>query len=220
MRIGHSILALLSAALLFTACSDDENGGGHYPSVYTELVEIISDDRGKACELRTDADESFPLNADLSALKLEFNDTVRCICIFERKDDNTINLYSCQKIVAPKPAKAEKFPNGIKSDSIYFQSIWRSGHYVNFHFQMMGKDKAHYLHMIEDTLMLNPNGSHTLRLRLYHDQNKDTKAFHLDSYVSVPLRDYERRGAMKKGDTITISANTYDHGNQTWKVAY
>lgn len=219
MHIGKTILAPLLGTMILSACSDDDNGA-RYPSVFTEMADIISNSQAITDELLDDYDHSYPLANNLTGLKLEANDTARCICIFERNENNTIKLYSCQKIVAPHPEKPSKFTKGIKRDSIFFHSIWRSGHYVNLHLQVLGKDQAHYLHLIEDTLMANPDGTHTLYVELYHDQNNDMKAFRRDAFVSVPLRRYEQRGVMKKGDTVSITANTYDRGRQTWKMEY
>lgn len=150
--------------------------------------------------------------------------TYRTVSIYEPKEMNaqgnaTALLYSCQLIIAVKPVTVDKLPDGIaKTDPLDIQSVWKSGNYLNLILLPMAKEKSHIFHFMEDGITDNEDGSRTLHLTLYHNQNGDYEAFTRKSYLSIPLWAYE--GRLAQGDRVILRINTYEKGFVSYEFTY
>lgn len=155
---------------------------------------------------------------------LTSDSTYRTVSIYEPKEMNaqgnaTALLYSCQLIIAVKPVTVDKLPDGIaKTDPLGIQSVWKSGNYLNLILLPMAKEKSHIFHFIEDGITDNEDGSRTLHLTLYHNQNGDYEAFTRKSYLSVPLWAYE--GRLTQGDRVILRIHTYEKGFVSYEFTY
>lgn len=119
-------------------------------------------------------------------------------------------LYSCQFVISAIPSTEDKFTDGIKTDPLDIERIWRSGDYINMVLDVKAKDKTHIINFIDYGINENPDGSSTLSITLYHNQNGDYEAFTKKAYASVPLWPYKEK--LKQGDKIEITVNTYKEG--------
>lgn len=210
MRIKQYIL-FLCCMLAFTACKDEEYV---YPSVLTEMVNVKTDSSGKLSYIDTDYGSSYKIN-ERSGLEGFTPDSVyRTLSIFEPQgtESNSMSakLYSCQFVIAVIPSTEDKFKDGIKTDPLDIERIWRSGDYINMVLDVMAKDKTHIINFIDYGINENPDGSSTLSITLYHNQNGDYEAFTKKAYASVPLWPYKEK--LKQGDKIEITVNTYKEG--------
>ena len=210
MRIKHYILFLCCMSV-FTACKDEEYA---YQSVLTEMVDIKTDSSGKLSYIDTDYGSSYKIN-ERSGLEGFTPDSVyRTLSIFETLDSESnsmsATLYSCQFVISAIPSTEDKFTDGIKTDPLDIERIWRSGDYINMVLDVKAKDKTHIINFIDYGINENPDGNSTLSITLYHNQNGDYEAFTKKAYASVPLWPYKEK--LKQGDKIEITVNTYKEG--------
>lgn len=188
------------------------------------FIDVTTDANGTLQNLITDKGEALQiLNRDgLDGLTPD--STYRTVSIYEPKEMNaqgnaTALLYSCQLIIAVKPVTVDKLPDGIaKTDPLGIQSVWKSGNYLNLILLPMAKEKSHIFHFIEDGITDNEDGSRTLHLTLYHNQNGDYEAFTRKSYLSVPLWAYE--GRLTQGDRVILRIHTYEKGFVSYEFTY
>ena len=201
------ILYSLLCILLLGACKEDEYV---YPNVITTFIDAATDESGTLQKLITDKGES------LQILNREGLDGLK-----ESADEGqaTALLYSCQLIIAVKPVTVDKLPEATaKTDPLDIQSVWKSGNYINLILLPMAKEKSHIFHFIDEGISDNGDGSRTLHLTLYHNQNGDYEAFTRKSYLSIPLWAYE--GQLTQGDKVVLRINTYEKGFVSYEFTY
>lgn len=218
MRIKQYII-FLGCLLAASSCKEDEYV---YPSVLTEMVDIKTDSSGKLSYISTDNGKAYQIN-ERSGLEGFTPDSVyRTLSIFEPLEtegkDESATLYSCQFVISAVPSAEDSFKDGIKTDPLDIDRIWRSGNYVNMVLDVMAKDKTHILNFVDNGIEPNLEGSNTLTITLFHDQNGDYEAFTKKAYASVPLWPYKDR--LSEGDKIKIVINTYKEGITTREFKY
>lgn len=221
MKRVRILLSAFFCLLFLGACKEDKYV---YPNVISTFIDVTTDANGTLQNLITDKRETLQiLNRDgLDGLTPD--STYRTVSIYEPKEMNaqgnaTALLYSCQLIIAVKPVTVDKLPDGIaKTDPLGIQSVWKSGNYLNLILLPMAKEKSHIFHFIEDGITDNEDGSRTLHLTLYHNQNGDYEAFTRKSYLSVPLWAYE--GRLTQGDRVILRINTYEKGFVSYEFTY
>lgn len=215
------LLYTLFCMLFLGACKEDEYV---YPNVISTFIDVTTDPSGTLQNLITDKGETLQVLNQEGLNGLTPDSVYRSVSIYEPKGTNsqgkaTALLYSCQLIIAVKPVTVDKLPNGIaKTDPLNIQSVWKSGNYINLILLPMAKEKSHIFHFIEDGISNNEDGSRTLHLTLYHNQNGDYEAFTRKSYLSVPLWAYEDR--LAKGDKVILQINTYEQGFVSYEFTY
>lgn len=221
MKRVRILLSAFFYLLFLGACKEDEYV---YPNVISTFIDVTTDANGTLQDLITDKGETLQiLNRDgLDGLTPD--STYRTVSIYEPKEMNaqgnaTALLYSCQLIIAVKPVTVDKLPDGIaKTDPLDIQSVWKSGNYLNLILLPMAKEKSHIFHFMEDGITDNEDGSRTLHLTLYHNQNGDYEAFTRKSYLSIPLWAYE--GRLAQGDRVILRINTYEKGFVSYEFTY
>lgn len=218
MKVKLYIL-FLCCVLTVVGCKDDEYV---YPNVLTEMVDIRTDSSGKLSYLNTDTGKSYQIN-ERSGLEGFTPDSIyRTLSIFEPISDETkdlsATLYSCQFVISVVPVAEETFKDGIKTDPLDIDRIWRSGKYINMVLDVMGKDKTHILNFVDKGIRNNDDGSKTLAITVFHSQNGDYEAFTRKAYASIPLWPYEDK--LSNGDKVEITINTYKEGITTREFNY
>ena len=218
MKVKLYIL-FLCCVLTVVGCKDDEYV---YPNVLTEMVDIRTDSSGKLSYLDTDTGKSYQIN-ERSGLEGFTPDSIyRTLSIFEPISDETkdlsATLYSCQFVISVVPVAEETFKDGIKTDQLDIDRIWRSGKYINMVLDVMGKDKTHILNFVDKGIRNNDDGSKTLAITVFHSQNGDYEAFTRKAYASIPLWPYEDK--LSNGDKVEITINTYKEGITTREFNY
>lgn len=215
------LLSTFFCLLFLGACKEDEYV---YPNVISTFIDVTTDASGTLQDLITDKGETLQILNREGLDGLTPDSTYRTVSIYESKETDTQGnatalLYSCQLIIAVKPVTANKLPDGIaKTDPLNVQSVWRSGNYLNLILLPMAKEKSHIFHFIEDGITDNEDGSRTLHLTLYHNQNGDYEAFTRKSYLSIPLWAYE--GRLAQGDQVILRINTYEKGFVSYEFTY
>ena len=97
----------------------------------------------------------------------------------------------------------------MKTDPVKFESAWlsKTGKYLNLSLYLMtgamDNDKAmQTLHIVQDTIMTNPDATRTSHLRLYHDQAGFPEYYSTQVYASILTSQID-------ADSVRISINTY-----------
>lgn len=215
------LLSTFFCLLFLGACKKDEYV---YPNVISTFIDVTTNTSGTLQDLITDKGETLQILNREGLDGLTPDSTYRTVSIYEPKETDTQGnatalLYSCQLIIAVKPVTANKLPDGIaKTDPLDIQSVWKSGNYLNLILLPMAKEKSHIFHFIEDGITDNEDGSRTLHLTLYHNQNGDYEAFTRKSYLSIPLWAYE--GRLAQGDQVILRINTYEKGFVSYEFTY
>lgn len=215
------LLSTFFCLLFLGACKEDEY---IYPNVISTFIDVTTDTSGTLQDLITDKGETLQILNREGLDGLTPDSTYRTVSIYEPEETDTQGnatalLYSCQLIIAVKPVTANKLPDGIaKTDPLDIQSVWKSGNYLNLILLPMAKEKSHIFHFIEDGITDNEDGSRTLHLTLYHNQNGDYEAFTRKSYLSIPLWAYE--GRLAQGDQVILCINTYEKGFVSYEFTY
>ena len=213
------ILYSLLCILLLGACKEDEYV---YPNVITTFINAATDESGTLQKLITDKGESLQILNREGLDGLTPDSIYRSVSIYEPKESAdegqaTALLYSCQLIIAVKPVTVDKLPEATaKTDPLDIQSVWKSGNYINLILLPMAKEKSHIFHFIDEGISNNGDGSRTLHLTLYHNQNGDYEAFTRKSYLSIPLWAYE--GQLTQGDKVVLRINTYEKGFVSYEL--
>lgn len=221
MKQVRLLLSTFFCLLSLGACKEDEYV---YPNVISTFIDVTTDADGRLQDLITDKGETLQILNREGLNGLTPDSTYRTVSIYEPKETDTQGnatalLYSCQLIIAVKPVMANKLPDGIaKTDPLNVQSVWKSGNYLNLILLPMAKEKSHIFHFIEDGITDNEDGSRTLHLTLYHNQNGDYEAFTRKSFLSVPLWTYE--GRLAQGDRVILRINTYEKGFVSYEFTY
>lgn len=189
-----------------------------YPSVRTDFIDVQTDANGTACKLLADNGETYRIMPRQGIDGLTPDSLYRTVSIYSLPltGDSVpeVQLYSSQAILSPIPIPPYLFTDGVKTDPVDIQSIWRSGQYLNLILLVAKKDKQHTYHFVDEGIHTDTDGKQTLRLRLYHNNNGDYPAFTSKVYLSVPLQSYQE--LLNKGDQIRFYINTSKEGN-TWR---
>lgn len=218
--ILHRLIYILLCVLFIGACKEDFS----YPNVLTEFAEVQTDRDGCLKELTTDRGETFSIMKFASTTRFTADTLYRMLTVFEpiEENPNQLLVHSAQPILSELPIPVDHFKDGIKTDPVDIQSIWRAGNYLNMILHVQTKDKPHEFHFVDKGI--HPydeksngyhsqltNGKQVLELTFYHDRKKDYEAFTSKYCFSIPLKHYEKK--LKRGDIIRLHLNTYKEGN-------
>ena len=207
-RIFFILLCMLSLG----ACKEEYT----YPNVLTELTEIQTDAKGQLKELTTDRGEVFTIVQQQANNKFVADTLYRMLTIYEPiiGQTNQILVHSAQSVLSEIPIPASSFEEGIKTDPVDIQSIWKSGNYLNMILLVQTKDKPHVFHFVDQGISLLGNGKRkVLDLTIHHDRKGDYEAFTTKYCFSIPLKTFKHK--MQEGDLIRFHLNTYKEGVTT-----
>lgn len=199
------------ALLLFAACTQDayEKGTGIDSYVQADFVEAHANADKKMDYAVTDEDQRLTMMSLRSASWMTKADTIyRAILYYEQYGALT-NPVRLSKVSVAHIIHKDSVKSGIKTDPLTLESVWVSTNkrYLNVGFYLKtgstSDDEAmQLLAVIGDTLMTNADNTHTLWLRLYHDQGGVPEYYSTHSYFSLPLQDLT-------ADSIRLTVNTY-----------
>lgn len=204
---------------LMVSCKEDEYV---YPSVLTEFVEAVTGPEGVLTELRSDDGTRFAVKYRDGLGGLTPDSLYRAVAVYQVSGETAegtpeASIYSCQVVISWNPLPPKAFKNGIKTDPVDIQSMWRSGNYLNMILKAKVKDRAHSYHFVDEGISRDGE-KRVLNLRLYHDRRGDYEAFEQRVYLSVPLSGYRER--LTAGDCIRFTLQTYGEGETVREFAY
>lgn len=207
-RTGFNIFILLFCMMFIASCKEEEYV---YPSVLTEFVDIQTNGNGKLNNIITDNGKSYYIRQRSDLEGFTADSIYRTLSVYLPENGSEYaTLYSCQFVLSMKPTPRQDFKTEIKTDPLDIERIWQSGKYINMVLTVQAKDKGHGFNFIEEGIEENSDGSKTLSITLFHNQNDDYKAFSRNVYLSVPLWAYN--GLLHNGDKVEIRINTFEEG--------
>lgn len=210
----HKILPIggcLVCTLLLSSCESDsyDKGKGELSLTTAEFVEAHANGNKLMDYVITDNNERLTVSPQPSVKWMTTPDSLyRALLYFNKVGDGIIEPLSMAQVPTVIPVPDWKIKQ-TKTDPVTFESIWQSanGKYINMGFYLkigeVGKDaEVHTISIVQDTIMVNADGSSTAYMQLYHDQGDMPEYYSSKCYISVP------RDSIK-ADSLTISINTY-----------
>ena len=190
------IMPIVFFLIVFISCEQDnyEKGEGRYSLM-----------RGDFAELRIDADlrATTIVTDDLERLSLKEPYTAN------NKVDDKAEVISMGQVPCPPIVSLDEFEEKVCTDPVKLESIWlsKSGKYLNMSLQLKtghtdDTTAVQHLAFVSDTLLVNPDKTQTLYVRLHHDQGNVPEYYSIQSYVSLPTDKIP-------ADSVRLIVNTY-----------
>lgn len=206
-----SMAALMTAAMLATACSDDgdEADGTTYPPVITEMAELPTDGSGTAYTLYTDAGQRYQIENPVTGLKADA--LYRIVCGYEVRSSGQAHLYSASAVTVPELVA----DNAAATDPLKVVAVWRGSHYINLHLEPKTQGGTHQWGYRLTATEACSTGR-LFCLALCHSQADDPTSYSTTVYMSLPLEVLDQPAP---GDSIQLDIVTFD-GPRSWRLAY
>ena len=147
--------SILLAALLFTACGEEEYV---FPDLVTEMVCLKTDTNGYGTHFITDEGHTWHLKKENQPDSLTADSTYRVVSRYAPLNGTEANAYSFYKTISSLPIPESTYEE-IFTDPVSIQSIWRSGEYLNMVLLISSKDQEHELSFIENGIARNDDGT-------------------------------------------------------------
>lgn len=226
-RAGLLCMPLLACLLAFfiSACTSDayEKGDGEYSTMEAEMAEIHVDSTLQADLFVTDNGEAFTIANPFKTGWMKTPDSIyRAVTYFSRNtagqavssaqgSGRTLaEVKGLNRVGVAVPRKIKD----MKTDPVHFESLWLSNNrkYLNLCIYLLlgstnDEEAVQKLGCLNDTLVVNNDGTTSQHLTLYHDQGGVPEYYSQRTYVSIPLNDI-------KADFIILSIRTYNGGTE------
>lgn len=213
--VTNSPLFTLSSSL-FTSCTQDayDKGEGKYSLMRADFVEARANAQKEIDQITTDDGELLSASKPFTAKLVVTPDSVyRCILYYNKvrdeKNQYVFEPISIGEVPCPKITPLSELDKEMKTDPVKFESAWlsKTGKYLNLSLYLMtgttdADDVTQTLHVIQDTIMTNPDATRTSHLRLYHDQGGIPEYYSAQVYASILTSQID-------ADSVNISINTY-----------
>lgn len=224
-NLGKSALLAVLLAFVSSSCTSDayEKGDGEYSTMEAEMAELHLDGNLEADFFVTDRGEEFAVaNPFKSGWMNTPDSTYRVVTYFSRNNSGaeaaspqvTVRALAEVKGLNRVGVAVPKKINDMKTDPVRFESLWLSptGKYLNLSIYLLlgstdDEEAIQRLGCLDDTLVVNADGTTTQHLTLYHDQGGVPEYYSQRSYVSIPLSGI-------KADFIILTIHTYDGGTE------
>ena len=216
LRLIVIIISLFSFFISHSSCTQDayEKGEGKYSLMRADFVEAYANGQKEIYRITTDDGDQFAITKAFTTKWVTTPDsTYRCIFYYRRESGNmgqeSVEPISIGQVPCPKITLLSELDKEMKTDPVKFESAWlsKTGKYLNLSFYLMtgtadDEDATQTLHVIQDTIVTNPDATRTSYLRLYHDQGGIPEYYSTQVYVSILTSQIE-------ADSVCISVNTY-----------
>ena len=215
-RIIVIIIAHCSLLVIYSSCTQDayDKGEGKYSLMRADFVEAHTNGQKLIDFFTTDDGDMFSITKTFTAKWVTTADsTYRCVLYYNKVEEGS-GKYSAEpvsigQVPCPKVIPLAELEKPMKNDPVKFESAWMSktGKYLNLSLYLMtgttgDENASQTLHIIQDTIMTNPDATRTSYLRLYHDQGSIPEYYSTQVYASILTKQIE-------ADSVRISINTY-----------
>lgn len=213
--VDVSCLALLVLLLpLFSSCQTDsyDKGEGELSLTQADFVEAHADGSKRIDRVLTDDGQELTLQTPAEAKWITTADSVYRAVLYYNKVEGTpatVVPVALSAISTLSLHPAEYFKEGVKTDPVTFESMWKSrnGRYVNIGMYLkVGKtdsdEKLHRVGMVLEGIVTHPDRRTTACLRFYHDQGGVPEYYSSKCYVSIPCQEIT-------ADSVCVTLNTY-----------
>jgi hypothetical protein len=216
LRFLVIIIAHCSLLITHLSCTQDtyDKGDGQYSYLRGDFAEALVGADKKIVSLMTDEGETLPLLQPYTAKWITRSDTIyRCMLYYNKVRDSkgqyVAEAISVGEVPCPLIVPLSELEVEMKTDPVKFESAWMSktGKYINLSFALKTgtteDEKAiHTLRVVQDTIMVHPDGSKTSYLRLFHDQGGVPDYYSTQVYASIITSEI-------LADSVRIAINTY-----------
>ena len=203
--------SMISLMVVLVSCEQDsyEKGEGEYSLLRGDFCEISINNDLQATSAITDDLDQMTLKEPYSAKWITKADTTyRCI-LYYNKVKTEAEVVSIAQVPCPAIVPLYEFEDEVRTDPVSFESMWlsKSGKYLNLSFLLktgVSEDTTAVQHLafVADTLLVNPDNTRTLYLRLHHDQGDVPEYYSTQAYASL-LTD------KMPADSVRLTVNTY-----------
>ena len=219
-RSGYRFLVIIILNFQFlifnSSCTQDnyDKGEGKYSLMRADFVEAHANAEKQIDAIMTDDGDQMSASKPFTAKLVVTPDSVyRCILYYNKvRDEKGLYIFepiSIGEVPCPKITPLSELGKVMKTDPVKFESAWlsKTGKYLNLSLYLMtgamDNDKAmQTLHIVQDTIMTNPDATRTSHLRLYHDQAGFPEYYSTQVYASILTSQID-------ADSVRISINTY-----------
>lgn len=205
------LLPIVFLLTVFISCEQDnyEKGEGRYSLMRGDFAELRIDADLRATTIVTDDLERLSLKEPYTAKWIARPDTTyRCLLYYNKVDDKA-EVISMGQVPCPPIVSLDEFEEKVCTDPVKLESIWlsKSGKYLNMSLQLKtghtdDTTAVQHLAFVSDTLLVNPDKTQTLYIRLHHDQGNVPEYYSIQSYVSLPTDKIP-------ADSVRLIVNTY-----------
>ena len=201
-------------AVLFAACEQEvyDKGEGKYSFMRADLCVVHTDASKTVHYAVIDDGDSLQLSKPYTAKWLSTPDSMYRALIYYNlpapDDESKTEVVSLSRVPSANIHRPSYFKSGIKTDPVGFESIWtdKKQRYLNLGLLIMvgstEEEATHRLGVVGDTIMVNPDGTSTYHLRLYHDQGGVPEYYSQRTFFSIPLKGVTT-------DSVAMTVNTY-----------
>lgn len=218
-RLFHFIVIIIahfSLLISYSSCTQDayEKGEGKYSLMRADFVEARANAQKEIDQIVTDDGEQLSASKPFTAKLVVTPDSVyRCILYYNKvrdeKNQDVFEPISIGQVPCPKVTPLSELDKEMKTDPVKFESAWlsKTGKYLNLSLYLMtgtidDEKASQTLHVVQDTIMTNPDATRTSHLRLYHDQAGIPEYYSSQVYASILTSQIE-------ADSVCLTINTY-----------
>ena len=208
-------LFFLCGLLTFLAsCQTDsyDKGEGELSLTRADFVVAHANNDKKIDQVVTDDGQTLTLQTPTSAKWITTADSLyRAVLYYNQREttDKMVEPVALSQITTLSPLPLEKFKEGIKTDPITFESIWKSrnGKYINIGMylkigQIDNNEVHHTVGIAMEKVQTNADQTSTAYLTFYHDQGDVPEYYSSKYYISIPCNEIE-------ADSVCITINSY-----------
>ena len=216
LRLIVIIITHFSLLITHSSCTQDayEKGEGEYSLMRADFIEAHANGQKEIDRITTDDGDQYSVTKAFTTKWVTTADsTYRCILYYNKVEEGSgkyaAEPISIGQVPCPKITLLNELDKPMKTDPVKFESAWlsKTGKYLNLSlFLMTGttddEDASQTLHVVQDTVMTNPDATRTSHLRLYHDQGGLPEYYSTQVYASILTSQID-------ADSVRISINTY-----------
>ena len=216
MKEVRVLIAVVLCTTILSCTTDAyDKGEGTYSQMRADLAEAYTTADKSVTSVVTDDGEQMDFEAPYTAKWLTTADSVYRVLLYYNKvknanGRNVAQVVSMSQVPSAHAHPQSYFNKGVKTDPVKFESVWigKSQRYMNIGLIVMTGDtgdnkKTHHLGMVNDTTIVNADGTRTCYLTLYHDQDGVPEYYSQHLYLCVPVYDVH-------ADSICLNVNTYN----------
>lgn len=202
------LLCLAVAFLALSSCTQDvyDKGEGPYSHMLAEMVMAHANSNKQIDFVVTDEGERLVTAPPFTTSWITTADSTYRGILYYNKGDKQADAISFNRVTVLRPQQIKD----MKTDPLKVETCWVStnGTYLNLGVRLMvgSTTDTEAKHIVAAHLLgrkVNTDGTKTIHLQFYHDQNGVPAYYSLRSYFSIPLSDLS-------ADSVSISINTHE----------
>lgn len=206
-------LSLMVSTMLASCQTDSyDKGEGNLSLTRADFVVAHANNDKKIDCVVTDDGQTLTLHTPVNAKWITTPDSLyRAVLYYNQRNkaDQTVESVALSEIATLSPLPLDKFKEGIKTDPVTFESMWKSrnGSFINMGLylkvgQADDTQAHHTVGLALERIQTNSDRSTTAYLTFYHDQGDMPEYYSSKYYVSIPCKEIQ-------ADSVCITLNSY-----------